>query len=107
MTTSTLPLSVPATRRAGQVCLAGGLVGALQAVAMLAAPASVGTDRYSYPFGPSGYALAQVTFFLQHLLLLPGLWALARTPALRSSRAGRLSAGAAIVGMALLAVQEL
>lgn len=48
-----------------------------------------------------------MTFFLQHLLLLAGLWALARTPALRSSRAGRLAGGGAVLGIALLAVQEL
>ena len=55
----------------------------------------------------SGYTLAQVTFFLQHLLLLAGLWALARTPALRSNRIGRVAGGGAVVGMALLAVLEL
>jgi cytochrome bd-type quinol oxidase subunit 2 len=87
--------------------MAGGLVGVLQAVVLLLVPASVASDRYSYPFGPRGYALAQVTFFLQHLLLLAGLWVLARSPGLRSSRAGRAAAGAAVVGMALLAVLEL
>jgi hypothetical protein len=89
------------------VCLVGGLVGVLQAVVLLLVPSSVGADRYSYPFGPRGYALAQVTFFLQHLLLLIGLWALARTPALRSSMIGRLAGGSAVVGMALLALLEL
>jgi hypothetical protein len=104
---STVSMSYPRTRRAGWLCLAGGLVGAIQATLLLMVSPSVGIDRYSYPFGASGFALAQVSFFIQHVLLIFGLSAVYRFPALHRSRVGKVAAGGAVVGMALLALVEL
>jgi hypothetical protein len=94
-------------RRDGWLCLAGGLVGAAQAAFLLVVPASVGTDRYSYPFDATGFRLAQSSFFVQHLFLIFGLWAVYQLPPLRRSRIGRLAALGSIVGMVLLALVEL
>lgn len=104
---STASLSIPRIRRAGWLCLAGGLIGAIQAAFLLVVPPSVGADRYSYPFGATGFALAQSSFFVQHLLLIFGLYAVYQFPALRRSRVGKVAAGGAVVGMALLALIEL
>lgn len=105
-------MNVPATLRsstrlAGPACLWGGLIGAGQAAVLLLVPASVGADRYSYPFGVTGYTLAQLTFFLQHLPLCLGLVGLLALPAVQQSRSARVGARIALVGMAALALMEL
>ena len=94
-------------RLCGRICLIAGLVGAAQAVVLSAVPAQVGEERFSYPFDATGHAVAQTSFFLQHLGLLPGLAALCVLPAAQSSRAATWGFRAGFVGMVLLAVQEL
>lgn len=95
------------TRWAGTACLWAGLIGFVQAIAVIAAPASVSDDRYSYPFTKAGYTLAQLSFFVQHLPLIAGLAMLLGLPAVRASRAARTGVGAGVVGMVLLALMEL
>ena len=95
------------TRTAGRICLAGGLVGAAQATVMLLVSPTVSDDRYSYPFDSTGYAVAQSSFFAQHLLLLVGVVALFGLPAVRLSRAARVGVGVGLAGMIGLTVAEL
>lgn len=95
-------------RLGGRIGFWGGIVGVVQAavVAMallLADPA--GASRFSHPFGPGGYTVAQVTFAAQHLALVVGVLALAVV--VRATRAGRWGLLGAAVGLALLAVTEL
>lgn len=84
--------------------VAGGLIGATQATVLSFWPAQVPPDMFSYPQTPSGAAVAQVTFALQHLLLLAGLVALLLVAGGRLLRAGLW---AAIAAMVVFAVQEL
>lgn len=101
---TTTPLAV---RRAGVWCLAAGLVGAAQAIIVLAWSPQVPEDRYSYPFTGFGFVVAQTSFFLQHLPLVVGVAALLRLPVMRDSRTARIATGAAVVGLILLSVNEL
>jgi len=57
-------------RTLGWVGLVGGLLGALSAGVVLAWPATITPDRYSYPFGAASYTVAQIFFAVQHLTLL-------------------------------------
>jgi hypothetical protein len=92
---------------AGRICFWGGLVGLVQAIVLLAWPSPVDSDRYSSPFHPTGFTIAQLTFCAQHLTLVAGLWAVLGIPVLRAKRVARIGAIAALVGLVLLAVQEL
>lgn len=107
-TTAITPISTGrSVRVAGAWCLAAGLLGAIQAGAMLAWPEQVPSSRYSYPFTGGGFAVAQVSFFLQHVPLVAGVAALLRLPAVQDSRVVRYAVAVAVVGLALLTVMEL
>jgi len=106
-TTRTPTTTSRSVRQAGVWCLGAGLVGAAQAIIMLAWSPQVSDDRYSYPFTGLGFVVAQASFFLQHLPLVLGVVAILRLPAARASRTARIATGAAAVGLMLLAVNEL
>ena len=106
-TTRTPTTTSRSVRQTGVWCLGAGLVGAAQAIIMLAWSPQVSDDRYSYPFTGFGFAVAQASFFLQHLPLIVGVAALLALPATRASRTARIATGAAAVGLMLLAVDEL
>lgn len=106
-TTRTPTTTSRSVRQAGVWCLGAGLVGAAQAIVMLAWAPQVSDDRYSYPFTGFGFVVAQTSFFLQHLPLVVGVAALLWLPATRASRTARIATGAAAVGLMLLAVNEL
>ncbi len=84
----------------------GGLLGAVQAIVILAWPEQVSPDRYSYPFETGWYAVAQLSFAVQHLLLLPGLLAGAALARAAASRVGWYGGLAAALGMLGLAACE-
>lgn len=100
-------LTRQSVRRAGAWCLGAGLLGAAQGLAVLAWPPQVPESHFSYPFTGLGFAIAQLSFFLQHLPLIAGVAVLLRLPAVRSSRTARIAIWAAVVGLALLTVMEL
>lgn len=89
----------------GRICFWGGVVGAAQAVVLLAAPPAVGPEFFSYPFTPTVNAVVQVTFAVQHVALVIGVAALLRLAG--RSRAARTGLWTAVAGLALLAVMEL
>lgn len=91
----------------GRICLWAGIIGGLQAVILVAVPAQVDDDRFSYPFDVTGHAVAQTSFFVQHLGLVVGLLALCSLAASRDRRSTRLALHAGTLGMALLALMEL
>lgn len=88
MTTATTSVS-PRTVLAGRLCVAGGLLGAGQSAVLLLVPPAVGPDRVGYPLTAGGHVVLQLTFVVQHLLLLAGVLALLRVagPVSRSVRA--------------------
>lgn len=94
-------------RSAGMVCLLGGLIGVAQAIVLMVIPDMSPGDRYSDPLSATGYTIAQVSFFAQHLLLLVGLVSLLGLAAVRASRVARIGIVMGSIGMALLAVMEL
>ncbi len=109
MSTATLTTarSRSTVRQAGAWCLAAGIVGAAQAAIVLAWSPQVPESRFSYPFSGAGFAVAQASFFLQHLPLIAGVVALLALPAVRASHVAVIATRAAAVGLVLLAVNEL
>ena len=91
----------------GRWCLAAGLLGLAQGVAVLVWPHQVDEARFSFPFTATGFVLAQATFFLQHLPLVMAVGALAGLPAIRREHWAHRTLVIATVGLSLLALQEL
>jgi hypothetical protein len=106
-TTRTPTTTSRPVRRAGAWCLGAGLLGAAQALVLLAWSPQVSDNDYSYPFTGFGFAIAQASFFLQHLPLIGGLAALLALPAARTSPTARIASWVAVVGLVLLAAMEL
>ena len=101
------PSTSAGVRLAGVTCLAAGVLGAASGVFLAVYPGQVPDDMYSYPLTPDGFTAIQVWFFVQHLGLLGGLVALGRAGVMRSGPRARWGTGAAVCGMAGLAVTEL
>ncbi len=100
--------SVPVwVSRAGVVCLAAGLLGAVSGIFLAVFPAQVSEHMFSYPLTARGFTLIQIWFFVHHLGLLAGIVALTRAEAMAEGRSARWGIGLAASGMALLAVTEL
>ena len=98
--------SASTVRRAGAVCLVAALAGAAGGIYLAAMEPDVSTDRFSYPQAAGEFATIQVFFVVQHLGLLLGLLALARTSAVPRTRLGRVGTYGAAVAMAALAMME-
>jgi len=109
MTTATLtPTSTSrAVRRAGAWCLAGGLLGAVGVLVTLAWSPQVTEERFSYPFDAFWFVIAELSYAVQHALLVAGGVALLWLPAVRASRTARIATRAAVTGLVLLVVAEL
>ncbi|MBW3556540.1 MAG: hypothetical protein KY454_06335 [Actinobacteria bacterium] len=93
-------------RRAGLLCLVGAIIGVLSALVTGFIPPAVTLDRYSYPYTPSGFVVAQFVFLLNHVLLLVGIVGLARSGAAGPGLAGRAGSAIAVAGMGLLSLCE-
>jgi len=93
--------------RAGVVCMAAGILGAVSGVFLAVYPGQVSEDMFSYPLTAGGFTVIQVWFFVQHLGLVAGIAALARAETMAPGRSARWGIGLAVSGMALLAVTEL
>jgi hypothetical protein len=106
-TTSTRTPLVKSIRRAGTWCLGGGLLGAAEVPVVLAWTPQVSDDRFSYPFNSLWYVVAEASFALQHMLLVPGGLALLWLPAVRASATARIATQAAATGLVLLVIMEL
>lgn len=92
--------------RLGMLCLIGALIGVISALVTAFIPPAVSLDRYSYPYTPSGFVMAQLVFLLNHLLLLVGIIGLARSGAVGRSVVGRVGSGIAAAGMGVLSLCE-
>jgi hypothetical protein len=92
---------------AGWICLVGAVIGLAQALTLLVVPPAVSDDRFSYPFTPTGFTIAQLSFAVQHLMLLVGVVALIRTAWTRRSRLAVVGFWIAAAGFLLLAAMEI
>ena len=92
---------------AGWICLAGGVIGFAQGLYLLFVTPVVGEDRFSYPFTATGFTIAQLTFAIQHLMLVIGVVALARSDWARRSRLAVVGFWIAAAGFLLLTAMEL
>lgn len=106
--TMLLPVSsARRVRRLGAWCLGGGLLGAAEGVITLAWPHQVTEERFSYPFDAFWFVIAELSYAVQHLLLVAGGVALLRLPVVSASRAARIATRVAVTGLVLLVVAEL
>ena len=109
MTASTITNTARTDRSspvAGWICLAGAVIGLAQGLFMLLVTPVVGADRFSYPLTPTGFTVAQLSFAVQHLMLLVGVVALARTSWTRRSRLAVIGFWIAAAGFLLLTAME-
>lgn len=107
MTTTASTHTVSSVRRAGAWCLGGGLLGIAEGALTLAWSPQVPEDQFSYPFNDFWFVVAELSYALQHLLLVAGGVALLWLPAVRTSRTARIATQTAVTGLALLVVMEL
>ena len=107
MTEIAVPRStVSLTRVAGVATIIGSATGFIGALFLVLVPPVVATDVFSYPLDAPGRAIAQLSFFFNHVLLALGIIALALSPASRALP-GRLGAWIALGAMTLLSFCEL
>jgi hypothetical protein len=94
-------------RRAGALCLGGGLLGVVEGIITLSWSPQVPEERFSYPFDEFWFVIAELAYAFQHVLLVAGGVALLWLPAVRASRAARIATRVAVVGLVLLVIAEL
>lgn len=92
---------------AGRTLIIGSLIGAVCAMAILGWPDEVPPTRYSHPFGPTTFVVAQLVFAAQHLALTAGLLGLGTLVGRSATRTLMTGLVLAIIAMAALAVVEL
>lgn len=85
------------------------VLGALSAgvILLVATDPMTGDDRYSYPFDPGWFSVAQVFFTIQHLAMLPLFAGLLLLERQRRSRALRIGTWVAVAGQLTLTAAEL
>lgn len=84
-----------------------GATGAATAVFLAVVPAAVNDDRFSYPLTTAGFAVIQVFFFVHHLALAWGLYAVWQRGYGGAGAWAWLAGALSVIAMTLLAVQEL
>lgn len=106
-TATTVVSTTRRVRRAGAVCLGGGLLGIVEGAITLSWPHQVTEDWFAYPFDTFWFVIAELAYALQHALLVPGAVALLWLPTVRASRTAWIATRVAAAGLALLVVTEL
>jgi hypothetical protein len=84
-----------------------GVLGAASAIFLAYIPSELPEERFSYPLDTGGFTAIQVFFFVHHLALAGGLWAVWRSGAAGHGRHATIGGAGSVVTMGLLAVQEL
>jgi hypothetical protein len=90
----------PLVRTAGLLCIAGGALGAVGGIVTAVVPPAVDIGRFSYPYTPGGFVVAEASFAVSHLLVLAGVLGIARSGAAGTGWLGR--SGLAIAGLGWL-----
>jgi hypothetical protein len=97
-----------AVARSGSLALiVAGVLGAASALFLAYVPSELPEERFSYPLDAGGFIAIQVFFFVHHLALAWGLWAVWRSGAAGHGRFATIGGAGSVVTMGLLAVQEL
>ncbi len=106
--TITIPTDVRPNfvRTAGQLTVAGALLGVVGGLITGFIPPVVEPSQFSYPYSPAGFLMAQLVFILNHLVLLVGTLGLARSGATGDRTYGRLGVWVSVGGWGLLTLCE-
>jgi hypothetical protein len=88
-------------RTLGRLCLAGGLIGAAGGLITAFVPAAVTADRFSYPYPPGWFLVAQTVFLASHVLVAAGVLGVLGAGV---AGPGRLAARGGVVSLAGLAI---
>lgn len=94
-------------RTAGLLCLAGAVIGVVGGLVTAFIAPAVSSNRYSYPYTPTGYLIAEFSFALNHVLLLIGILAVARSGAAGTGRPRRIGVRISVAGLAALTLCEI
>ncbi len=94
-------------RTLGQLCIAGGAIGAAGGLITAFIPAAVSADRFSYPYTPGWFLVAQTAFLLNHLLMLAGVVGVLRSGAAGPGRLTRWGGRLSVAGLVALGLCEL
>jgi hypothetical protein len=104
--TASMTMTRRPTAVGGWICIAGAAIGIASGLYTGFVRPQVDTDRYSYPYAPTGYVVSQLVFALNHLMLLAGIVALALV-APASGRLWRAGIRITVAGLVLLTACEL
>lgn len=94
-------------RTAGLLCLVGAVIGMVGGLVTGFISPAVASDRFSYPFTPTGYVVAEISFAVNHVLLLVGVLGVAWSGAAGARRLGRAGVRVSVVGLVALTLCEL
>lgn len=94
-------------RTAGLLCLVGAIIGVAGGLVTGFISPAVASDRFSYPYTPTGYVVAEISFAVNHVLLLVGVLGVARSGAVGDRRLGRVGVRVSVVGLVALTLCEL
>jgi hypothetical protein len=94
-------------RTLGRLCLAGGLVGVAGGLVTTFVPAAVGTDRFSYPYTPGWYLVAETAYLLNHVLMLAGVLGVLRSRVAGSGPMARTGGALSVAGLGALGLCEI
>jgi hypothetical protein len=106
--TITIPTDVRPNfvRTAGQLTVAGALLGVVGGLITGFIPPVVEPSQFSYPYSPAGFLMAQLVFIVNHLVLLVGTLGLGRSGATGNRTYGRLGVWVSVAGWGLLTLCE-
>ncbi|MGI5240297.1 hypothetical protein [Dactylosporangium sp. CA-139066] len=93
-------------RTLGRVCMAGGVIGAAGGLVTAFVPAAVDTDRFSYPYTPGWFVVAQTVFLLNHVLMLAGILGVLRAGVAGRGRLAAWGGAVSVAGLVILSVCE-
>ena len=93
-------------RTLGRLCVAGGVIGAAGGLVTAFIPAAVDTDRFSYPYTPGWFLVAQAVFLVSHLLMLAGVLGVLRVGAAGHGRLAAWGGAVSVAGLVTLSVCE-
>jgi hypothetical protein len=97
----------PLTLSGGWSLIAAGITGAMSALFLAVVPPAVAETQFSYPLDLPAYAAVQSFFFVHHLTLAFGVFAVWRSGLAGVGRLAAVGGVASTIALLLLAIQEL
>jgi hypothetical protein len=93
-------------RTLARLCVAGGVIGAVGGLVTAFVPAAVGTDRFSYPYTPGWFIVAQTIFLVDHVLMLAGVLGVLRAGVAGRGRLAAWGGAVSVAGLVILSLCE-